>query len=133
MLRSFLLVFVALSALPLSAQVTSKRVVYVTVTDPLHRFVTGLWRQHFEILENGVRRELTDFENADNPISLAIVNESPLTEALSQFGPDVELIQTSSMTEAIRQLSVSKNAQKALVIASTNRERQKFQVASVHF
>ena len=123
MLRSILLVIIALSALPLSAQVTSKRFVHVTVTDPSHRFVTGLDRQHFEILENGVRRVITDFANPDYPISLAIVNESPLTDAATQLGPEVELIQTSSMAEAIRRLSISKNAQKAVIIASTNVEK----------
>ena len=35
----------------------------------------------------------------------------------------MELIQTSSMAEAIRRLSISKNAQKAVIIASTNVEK----------
>jgi hypothetical protein len=100
-----------------SAQVSSKRHVAVSVTDPLHRFVSGLKQEHFELAENGVRRAITDFSSVDSPISLAIVSEEPLTAA-GTFGPEDELIQTRSLSDALRQLSASKNSRKALVITT---------------
>ncbi len=101
-----------------SAQVSSKRHVDVTVTDPSHRFVTGLEQEHFELVENGVRRPITDFSGVDSPISLAIVCEEPLP-AIGTLGPEDELIQTRSLSNALRQLSASKNSRKALVITTT--------------
>jgi hypothetical protein len=101
-----------------SAQVLSKRHVDVTVTDPLHRFVTGLKQEHFELVENGVRRAITDFSSVDSPISLAIVCEEPLPVA-GTLSPEDELIQTRSLSDALRQLSASKNSRKAIVIATT--------------
>jgi len=101
-----------------SAQISSKRHVDVTVTDPLHRFVTGLGQEHFELVENGVRRAITGFSSVDSPISLAIVSEEPLP-GVGPLGPEDELIQTRSLSNALRQLSASKNSRKALVITTT--------------
>jgi len=101
-----------------SAQVSSKRHVDVTVTDPSGRFVTGLQQEHFELVENGVRRAITDFSGVDSPISLAIVGEEPVP-VVGALGPEDELIQTPSLANALRQLSASKNSRKALVITTT--------------
>jgi hypothetical protein len=106
------------SASRVSGQVSSKRHVEVTVTDPLHRFVTGLEQEHFELVENGIRRAITDFSGVDSPISLAIVCEEPLP-AVGTLGPEDELIQTPSLSNALRQLSASKNSRKALVVTTT--------------
>ncbi len=111
-------IVLTIGASRVSAQVSSKRHIDVTVTDPLHRFVTGLEQEHFELVENGARRAITDFSGVDSPISLAIVCEEPLP-AIGRLGPEDELIQTRSLFNALRQLSASKNSRKALVITTT--------------
>ena len=45
----------------------------VTVTDPLNRFVTGLEKEHFRLLEDKVEQEITDFSSEDAPISIGLV------------------------------------------------------------
>jgi hypothetical protein len=47
-------------------QAPTKRLLHVTVADPLGRFVTGVERTNFGILENGVRRPITDFTELRN-------------------------------------------------------------------
>jgi len=51
----------AVSADYTAAQAPSTRYIGVTVTEPSGRFVTGLQREDFEIIENGVRRAVTRF------------------------------------------------------------------------
>ena len=104
-------------ALPLSAQLQSKRLVHVTVTDPLNRFVTGIEQERFQIVENGVHRPITDFSDVGSPISLAIVSETPVAVSSSDR-PNDELIQTRSVSDALRQLSASKNSRKALIVTT---------------
>src|SRR5258708_6413840 len=73
-----ILLLMMVSALSVSAQqVLLNRAVHVSVTDPLNRFVTGLDRDNFEIVENGIRRPITGFSDVDSPISLAIVSDVP--------------------------------------------------------
>jgi hypothetical protein len=57
-----------------SAQAQSARVVHVTVTDPLNRFVTGIEQERFQIVEKGVRRPITGFSDANSPVTVAIVS-----------------------------------------------------------
>ena len=45
----------------------------VTVTDPYNRLVTGLDKHHFEIFEDKVKQEITNFSDDDVPVSLGIV------------------------------------------------------------
>jgi Ca-activated chloride channel family protein len=61
---------------PLQAQ--STRNLYVTVSDPLNRFVTGLEREHFEVVQNGVGLPITAIADAESPITIAVVSEVPL-------------------------------------------------------
>jgi hypothetical protein len=71
----------AVSALQLTAQPASPNqsgFIPVIVTDPLNRFVNGLQEENFVILENGFRRPVTYFSDADSPIALAIIVQSPL-------------------------------------------------------
>jgi hypothetical protein len=116
------LLFTALAltvcALPVAAQVPSKRLVHFSVTDPLNRFVTGLDQKIFEVVENGGRRPVTGFWDVDSPVALAIVSESPLAEASNFNRADDELIQARSVADALRQLSVAKNARKIMVVST---------------
>lgn len=45
----------------------------VTVTDPLNRFVTGLEKEHFRLLEDKVEQNITDFSSEDAPLSVGLV------------------------------------------------------------
>jgi hypothetical protein len=107
-------IVLTIGATLVSAQEPSKRHVDVTVTDPRGRFVTGLERERFEVIENGVRRAVSDFSDGRSPISLAIVSGEPLP-AIGTLGPEDELIQTPSLANALRQLAASKNSRKAIV------------------
>jgi hypothetical protein len=102
-----------LGAARVSAQSSFKRQVNVTVTDPLNRFVTGLGQGNFEIVENGVRRAITDF-SAGAPMLIAIVSNEALP-ALAGLDPQDELIQARSVPEALQRLAASKNSRKVIV------------------
>jgi hypothetical protein len=105
-----------------AAQATSKRHVDVTVTDPRGRFVTGLEEKNFEVVENGVRRVITDFSDVDAPISLAIVGDGPLPD-VGPLGPQDQLIQAASVADAVRRLRDSKNPRKVVVnLAAMDRQ-----------
>ena len=45
----------------------------VTVTDPMSRFVTGLDKENFKLLEDKVEQEITQFSSEDAPLSVGIV------------------------------------------------------------
>jgi hypothetical protein len=45
----------------------------VAVTDPMTRFVTGLDKENFKLLENGVEQEISQFSSEDAPLSVGIV------------------------------------------------------------
>lgn len=115
-----LAVYVLISiASPLSAQTpTNNRFLFVNVTDPNHRFVVGLEQQHFEVVQNGASRPITSFSAVDEPMTIAVVSDSPLAGLNLNAGD--KLIQTASATDAIRQLQASKNSRKALIVASTS-------------
>ena len=99
----------------LSAQATpAKRQIHFTVTDSGNRFVTGLQPEHFQIFENGVRREITGFADASSPLSIAIVSDQPIAAA-EALGPGDELIQASSLADAVRQLTAARNSIKVLL------------------
>jgi hypothetical protein len=93
------------------------RVLHITVTDPLNRFVTGLDRDAFQIIEGGARRALTSFSSVDDPIAVAVVSEAPLTRLDALQGPN-ELIQTRSVSDAVRQLVASGKPRKALIMTA---------------
>jgi len=101
----------------LSAQQASfDRLIYVTVSDPLNRFVTGLEQEHFGLVENGVHRAITHFENVDSPIAIAIVGMVVPPEIAAVQRPEDELIQSRSLPDALRELAAAKNSRKALMI-----------------
>src|SRR5579883_2255544 len=45
----------------------------VTVTDPMNRFVTGLEKENFRILENGKEQTIAQFSSEDAPLSVGII------------------------------------------------------------
>ena len=45
----------------------------VSVTDPENRYVLGLGREHFHLLEDGVEQTVTHFSNEDAPLSVGFV------------------------------------------------------------
>ncbi len=112
-LVAILLSLIGLPQLP--AQATpAKRQIHFTVTDPLNRFVTGLKSEHFQIFENGVRREFTGLADASSPLSIAIVSDQPIA-AVEALGPGDELIQATSLADAVRQLTAARNSINALL------------------
>jgi hypothetical protein len=97
-----------------TAQAPSTRHIDVTVTEPSARFVTGLERGDFEIIENGVHRAITRFVAAGSRISLAIVSKEPLP-AIDLPGAAGNLIQNASVADALRLLAASPHSRKAIV------------------
>src|SRR5215467_15341598 len=45
----------------------------VTVTDPLNRFVTGLEKENFKILEDKKEEAITQFSSEDAPLSVGVI------------------------------------------------------------
>lgn len=45
----------------------------VTVMDPFGRFVTGLTKRNFEVVDDGVKQEIAHFSDDDAPVTLGIV------------------------------------------------------------
>ena len=66
----------------------------VTVTDPLNRFVTGLEKENFKLLEEKKEQEIVSFTSEDAPLSIGLVFDcsgsmggklEKSREAVSQF------------------------------------------------
>jgi Ca-activated chloride channel family protein len=52
---------------------TNLVVVPVAVTDPLNRFVLGLQKADFHLLEDGVEQQVAHFSGEDAPLSIGLV------------------------------------------------------------
>ncbi len=113
-------VLLAISALQLAAQAPpiQSALIAVAAIGPYGRFVTGLDRENFIVLENGIPRPITNFLGLDSPISLAIITASPLPSLARLSGPDDDLIQTASLSGGLRQLIASKNPRKVIILAT---------------
>lgn len=112
-MQRFLFCCVLALTVDASAQVSSKRYVDVSVTDPLGRFVTNIEPSSFEIVENGVRRPVTAFSEGGS-LSIAVVSDQPLP-TIPALGPKDELIQASSVADALQRLAGSKNLRKVIM------------------
>jgi hypothetical protein len=78
---SRLLAFIlAVCASTVLAQAPTKRLVHVTVTDPLGRYVTHVERANFGVVENGVRRPITDFTELRNEYIIGFEAANPSAE-----------------------------------------------------
>ena len=93
-------------------QPSTTRTVFVSVTDPLNRFVTGLTRSHFGVTENGVARPISSFVGVDEPMRIVVVGSAI---------PDVSLegltvMRASSVAEAVRQLAAASTVRKGIVV-----------------
>ena len=75
---SRLLAFIlAVCASTVLAQAPTKRLVHVTVTDPLGRYVTHVERANFGVVENEVRRPITDFTELRNEYVIEFETANP--------------------------------------------------------
>ena|SRR5690348_2387090 len=115
---------VLLTVGPVAAQQPSptQSFIPVTVAEPHHRVVTGLDQESFVILENGSPRPVTYFSSVDAPIAVAIVSASPLPTGILKQADD--LIQTSSVSDAVRQLNASQHQRKAIIVTAASGFRQ---------
>jgi VWFA-related protein len=52
---------------------TTLVLINVTVTDPMNRFVTGLEKEHFTLLEDKVQQNIAQFSSEDAPLSVGLV------------------------------------------------------------
>src|SRR3981081_2420863 len=52
---------------------TTVVLINVTVTDPLNRFVTGLEKENFRLLEDKVEQKISHFASEDAPLSIGLV------------------------------------------------------------
>jgi Ca-activated chloride channel homolog len=52
---------------------TTLVLINVTVTDPMNRFVTGLEKEHFTLLEDKVPQTIAQFSSEDAPLSVGLV------------------------------------------------------------
>lgn len=57
----------------------------VTVTDPLNRFVTGLDRDNFKLLEDKIEQRIVSFGSEDAPLSIGVVFDTS-----GSMGPKLE-------------------------------------------
>jgi beta-lactamase regulating signal transducer with metallopeptidase domain len=59
---------------PVIVQTRAMVQIQVSVTDPLHRFVTGLEREHFRLFEDGDEQDIAQFSGAGAPVSIGIIH-----------------------------------------------------------
>jgi hypothetical protein len=108
-----------LSAQP-QAPPAGARSIAVTVVDPVNRPVSGLGREQFEVLENGVVAEPVGFMNADGPVTIAIVGAPVPPTLKSAMGAEDVLIEATSLDDAIQRLQAAERRKKAIVVVGAS-------------
>jgi len=119
MLNCTILVGLSAGAASMSLEAQMLRQINVTVTDPLNRFVTGLEREHFEVVQQGVPLSIAAFSAPESQITIALVTDTPLQGSVGVAGPKELLIQTRSLADDLTQLSASTNTRKYLVMTTS--------------
>ena len=115
-----LAVLAAIASAPdLSAQSTAaNRFLYLSVSDPLNRFVTGLDKDQFVIVGGGILHPVTSFSDTETPMSIAIISEAGIDETsmrgLLRSGDTLTVSRT--LAEAVEHLSISNHVRKVLII-----------------
>ena len=69
------------------------------------------------MLENGSQRPITAFSSVDDPIAVAVVSDAPLSGLQTLHVPG-ELIETRSLSDAVRQLVASGKPRQALIVTT---------------
>lgn len=99
-----------------AAVASAQRVISVTVADDQGRPVSGLERDHFRIQLGGAGAPVTAFSAPESPISLAVVSAVSLPEVADLVGPNDELIETSSLEEAVQRLAQAKHFRRTIIL-----------------
>src|SRR6267378_2477137 len=101
---------------------TTVVLINVTVTDPLNRFVTGLEKENFRLLEDKVEQKVVHFASEDAPLSIGLVFDTSGSmgnklaksrQAVAQFfktaNPDDEffLVQFNDRPELIQDFTTN--------------------------
>jgi Ca-activated chloride channel family protein len=124
---------------PATRQTTAIVEIVGTVTDPLHRFVTGLQKEHFRLFENGVEQEILALFNDDTSLSIGIVidvsqpgslleeSRQALNKFTSEVNPEIwffRLEQSKSLRDGILSaadaLRNARHPRRAILIVTDN-------------
>ncbi len=119
------------------SQTTQPVTLFVTVTDPTGRLVTGLESRHFAVFENEVRQTITAFDSEDLPVSLGValnvagggpeqVNGlRDAVQALARPGSELFLTNNAALPDAVAlalgELAQRRQPKRAVLILSDGR------------
>lgn len=93
---------------------TTLVLVPVTVTDARHRYVLGLERENFHVLENGVEQKVKQFSGEDAPLSVGFV-----VDTSGSIGSKIDLCR-----QAVVQFLKTMNAQDEAFLVTFNDHAQ---------
>jgi Ca-activated chloride channel family protein len=82
----------------------------VAVTEPMGRYVTGLDKENFKLLENNVEQEIVSFSSEDAPMSVGLVFDTS-----GSMGPKIRRSQ-----EAVRQFLKTANPEDEFFLVQFN-------------
>ncbi len=71
---------------------TEQVIINITVKDPKGKYITGLDKRAFKLMEDGDKQEISDFQNEDAPLAVAVVIDtsgSTLATDLSRINKSV--------------------------------------------
>jgi hypothetical protein len=116
-----LLLFLAMPPVDLMAQSTARtQFLFVSARDSSNRFVTGLSQDDFEVTQQGMKRTITYFSDAESRLCVAAVGGADDLARLdigSLDRPQDEVFKTLSVNAAVSWLASCNGSRKALVLA----------------